>query len=69
MAANNIYRVIYHFESGGKRVSDTFQDVILASASDYNSIATVLTNNSKTNNGKGTLVISSMGHVGGNFLS
>lgn len=69
MAANNLYRVIYHFESGGKRVSDTFQDTILASASDYNTLAGVLSSNSKTNNGKGTLVISSMGHVGTNFLS
>lgn len=63
MAASNLYRVTYHFEVGGKRISDTFQDNIIASASDYNSLASVLSSNSKTNNGKGTLVISGQGHI------
>lgn len=64
MAANNCYRVTYHFEVSGKRASDTFQDNVVAASQDYNTISTVLSNNGKTNNGKGTLVIESIGHAG-----
>lgn len=69
MAANNIYRIVYHFEKGGKRVSDTQTDVIIASDSTFNSINTVLSNNSKTNNGIGSLVIETIAHVSAGFLS
>lgn len=65
MSTNSVFRVTYHFETSGKRVSDEFQDNVLASGQDYNSISTVLTNNGKTNNGKGTLVIVGIGHVSG----
>ena len=64
MATNNVYRVTYHFEQGGKKISEQFQDNVLASGSDYASISGVLNSNGKTNNGHGTLVITSIGHVG-----
>lgn len=52
----NIYKVHYHFEAGGKRISETYIDNVSAAASDYNSIKTVLSNNSRLR-GPGTLVI------------
>ncbi len=63
--SSNLYRVTYHFETGGKKVSEVFQDNVLAAASDYSTISAVLAGNGKTNNNKGTLVIESIGHVGG----
>lgn len=74
MAANNVYRVTYHFEVGGKRSSETFQDNVVASDSTFNSINTVLNNNSKLQNQAGssiakTLVIETIGHISANFLS
>ena len=64
MATNNVYRVTYHFETSGKKVSEQFQDNVLASGQDYATIAAVLNSNGKTNGGHGTLVITSIGHVG-----
>jgi hypothetical protein len=71
MASNNLYRVTYHFETGGKKVSEIFQDNVLAATQDYNTIAAVLSGNSRTNNNKGTLVIVSIQHLAGtsNVLS
>ena len=69
MSANNVYRVTYHFEKSGKRASDTQQDNVIASDSTFNSISTVLNNNSKTNNGIGTLVIESVQHISSMYLS
>ena len=71
MSTTSIYRVTYHFETNGKRISDTSQDNVAASGSDYASLSSVLSSNSKTNGGKGTLVIESIGHVGAlsGFLS
>ena len=65
MAISSVYRVTYHFEKNGKRCSDTAQDNVLAAASDYNTIADVLTADGRTNNGVGTLVIESIGHASG----
>lgn len=71
MATNNLYRVTYHFETGGKKVSEMFQDNVLAAAQDHDTIVAVLTGNNRTNNNKGTLQIVSIQHVGGvsNVLS
>lgn len=71
MSANNLWRVTYHFETSGKKVSDVFQDNVIAASSDYNTIAAVLSGNSRTNNGRGTLVIVSVQHLAGasNVLS
>lgn len=71
MATNNVYRVTYHFEKNGRRCSDTFQDNVIAASQDYNTISSVLSSNSKTNGGQGTLVIVSIGHVqaANSFLS
>jgi len=52
----NIYKVHYHFEYSGKKASPEYIDWVSASANDYNSIKTVLNNNSKLLGG-GTLVI------------
>jgi len=65
MASNNVYRVTYHFEQGGKKISEVFQDNVLAADQGYDTIKSVLNNNARTNNNKGTLVIVSVGHVGG----
>lgn len=64
MAATNLYRVTYHFETIGKRVSEEFQDNVVAASSDYATIAGVLSGDSRTNGGHGTLVITSIGHIG-----
>lgn len=61
---NNLYRVTYHFETNGKRVSETAQDNVLCASQDYTTLAAVLSGNSKTNNGHGTLVIEGVGHIG-----
>ena len=64
MAATNLYRVTYHFETVGKRVSEEFQDNVVGATSDYATIAGVLSGDSRTNGGPGTLVITSIGHIG-----
>ena len=69
MAVNNVYRVVYHFEKGGKRVSDTASDFVIAADSTYGSLNTVLANNGKTNNGVGSLAIETFTHVGSSHLS
>jgi hypothetical protein len=63
LPTKNLYRVTYHFEVNGKPVSDNFQDNVLAA--DQTTIKTVLSSNSKTNNGVGTLVITGVGHACG----
>lgn len=68
MATNNLYRVTYHFESGGKKISDQCQDNVLAAGEDYGTIAAVLSGNGRNNGGHGTLVITSIGHFGGGAL-
>ena len=66
MAITNMYRVTYRFETGGKRVSpEEFQDNVVAASPDYDTIKAVLVANGKINGGHGTLVITSIGHVGG----
>lgn len=67
MSTSGIYRVTYHFEKSGRRVSDTFQDNILASGQDFNSLNAVLSSNGKLQAGC-QLVIDAVGHVG-NVLS
>jgi hypothetical protein len=52
----NIYKVHYHFEAGGKKTSPEYIDWVSASANDFNSLRTVLSNNSRLL-GPGTLVI------------
>jgi hypothetical protein len=71
MSTSSVYRVTYHFEKSGKRCSETQQDNVTAAGSDYPTISAVLAANGKTNNGLGTLVIESVGHVAGvgGFLS
>ncbi|HXF14693.1 MAG TPA: hypothetical protein VN517_16170 [Terriglobales bacterium] len=58
----NTYKVIYHFEVGGRKSGVEYSDYVQATASDYNSIRTVLSNNSKLK--AGTLVIDSVNEVG-----
>lgn len=69
MSTTSIYRVTYHFEKNGRRISETFQDNCIAADSTFSSINTVLANNNKL--GAGTLVIEGVYHVGaaGAFLS
>jgi len=71
MSTSSVFRVTYHFEKNGKRCSDTFQDNVLAASSGFDALTAVLTNNGKTNNGIGSCVIESVGHVSAasNFLS
>jgi hypothetical protein len=52
----NVYKVHYHFENNGKKSSPEYIDYVSASASDYNSLKTVLNNNGRILGG-GTLVI------------
>lgn len=62
MSTTNIYKVGYHFEQGGKKSTQDYFDYVSASASDYNSLQTVLSNNSRLQSGK--LVIDSVSNVG-----
>ena len=59
----NTYKVHYHFEISGKKSSPEYIDYVQASASDYNSIKSVLSSNSKLRGG-GTLVIDSLQETG-----
>lgn len=52
----NTYKVIYHFENGGKKGSPEYSDYVQASASDNATIKAVLASNNKTY-GAQTLVI------------
>ncbi len=54
--STNVYRVHYHFENAGKQSSPEYLDYVSVAAGDYNSIKTVLSNNSRLR-GSGTLVI------------
>ena len=62
MTTNTVVRVWYHFEINGRKISDQFVDNLLTSATDYSSLQTILNNNGKNNGGRGTLVITSIGH-------
>ena len=62
MATVNIFKVHYHFESGGKKSSMEYIDYVSCSLGDYNSIKTVLSNNSLLR--AGTLVIDSVQNIG-----
>ena len=75
MSVVNHYRVVYHFEVGGKKTGpvEYFTDNVIAAASDYASLKTILV----TNNGRGagaglngnTLVIDNIEQKGGSALS
>ena len=69
MAISSLYRVTYHFEKNGKRVSDTLQDTVLVSSGDINTITAALTNNGRTNNGVGSIVFDGGNHIHGAVLS
>ena len=58
----NTYKVHYHFEQGGKQVGPSYIDHLQATAGDFNSLRTVLSNNSLLR--PGTLVIESVQEVG-----
>lgn len=62
MAAVNTYHVFYHFEQSGKKVGGDFTNYLQAAAGDYNSLRTVLSNNSKLM--AGTLVFDSVQEIG-----
>lgn len=62
MSVVNTYRVLYHFEQSGKKSGPDYADYVQSSANDYNSLKTVLSNNSKLR--PGTLVIDSAQEVG-----
>jgi hypothetical protein len=51
VSTTNIYRVLYHFEWGGKKASQDYQDYVSAAANDYESIKAVLANNSRVQGG------------------
>lgn len=68
-AVLNMYRVTYHFESSGRKISDTLQDNVAAAAGDYDTLAAVLSGNNKKNGSHGTLVIESVGSSMGTVLT
>src|SRR5690348_8958435 len=59
MAVVNCYKVHYHFERNGKKVSPDYVDYVQASGPDYVSLQTVLSNNNKILGGN-TLQISAV---------
>ncbi len=71
MAANNVYRVFYHFEKSGLRQTETFTDEVIVSATDKGSIFNVLNSNSKVPLGYTVtgLQITGMAHINANVLS
>lgn len=58
----NIYKVLYHFEQGGKKTGLEYSDYVSAAANDYNSIKAVLNTNSRLLSG--AMVIDSIQNVG-----
>lgn len=50
-----VLKVHYHFETNGKKTSQDYQDVVSSADSKYDTIRTVLSNNSRLR--LGTLVI------------
>ena len=62
MSAVSTYKISYHFEQSGRISGVPYSDYVQAAVGDYNSIKTVLTNNSKLR--LGTLVIDSVQEVG-----
>lgn len=62
MAAVNCYKVHYHGEVSGKKVTDDRYAYVQATASDFNSLRSVLSSNTKLP--PGTLVITSVANVG-----
>lgn len=61
-AVVNTYKVLYHFEQGGKKSGPDYLDYIQASAGDYTTLKGVLSSNTKLK--PGTLVIDSVEEVG-----
>lgn len=59
----NTYKVHYHFEQGGKHSSPNYVDYFQATAGDFATLKTVMSNNSKLLGG-GTLAIDSVQEVG-----
>lgn len=58
----NTYKVSYHFEQGGKKSGPDYTDYLQATASDYTTLKTVISNNSLLR--IGTLVVDSVQEVG-----
>lgn len=58
----NTYKVHYHFEQGGKHSTQEYINYLQATANDFNSLRTVLSNNSLLR--PGTLVIDSVQETG-----
>ena len=56
MSTTQVFKVHYHFEAAGKKISPDYYDWVSTAGTDYNSIKTVLSNNGKLL-GPGTLVI------------
>jgi hypothetical protein len=61
MSVVNTYKVHYHFEQGGKKSGPEYYDFCQASAGDYSSLKTVLSNNARLK--PGTLVIDSVEEI------
>ena len=62
-ATTSIYKVHFHFENNKQKSSPDYIEYISASGPDYNSLRSVLSNNSKLR-GSGTLVIDAVQSVG-----
>lgn len=59
----NVFKVHYHFESGGRKTSPDYIDYVSAADGKYDTLKTVLSNNGLLRNG--TLQITSVSNVGG----
>lgn len=66
MAANNVFRVAYHWEKSGLRASETLVVYAIASSATQANVFTVLNNNSKVPTGlnQSNLVIENATHTG-----
>ena len=63
MAVVNCYKVHYHFERSGKKVSEDYTNYVQAADNSFSSISSVLSSNSLIRGGN-TLVIDSVQNVG-----
>lgn len=68
MAVTSIYKVLYHFEIGGKKSSPDYSDYVAVSTPDYASIQTALSNNGLIRGGN-ALKITAVRNVGCSGLS
>jgi hypothetical protein len=64
LAVTNLYKVLYHWERGGRKINQEFSAYIQAAANDYNTLRNVIVTNQTQSHGSDTLVIDDVRNIG-----